>query len=348
MKLKKLTAVLLAALMLFCLTAVGASAMPLSDGVEALNGQFVKGVGPEVDGYRIDYRYFSPVGENDSTKYPLVVWLHGMGDGAKEGKQVTEHEVSKWTSDEYQSRFKKSGGAFIMAPRSLEEKGLYWSNSLIYPLRAAIDDFIAQNKDNIDLSRIYVGGYSMGGKMTLKMAVAYPEFFAAAFPICPAWTPGIEQTKLLADMPIWMTSSVIDPLVNYFTSVKPTWENIIAVNNAPENCRFSTLTISTYANGLPAPSGHHSWYAVNNDMFSAKNGDYPLMSTVNGRGEKVKLTYPEGMISWLSGFESDYDGAKATDGGNEEAKGEAVAKSVIEQIKDFLTRFFDYIKNLFK
>ena len=347
MKLRKLVAILLSVLMVFGLTSMTGSALSLNDSVDALKTQFVKGAGPEVDGYRIDYRYFSPVGENDTTKYPVVVWLHGMGDGATEGKQVTEHEIAKWTSDEYQSRFKKSGGAFIIAPRSLEEKGLYWSDDLIYPLRAAIDDFIAQNKANVDISRIYVGGYSMGGKMTLKMAVAYPEFFAAAFPICPAWTPSTAQTEKIADMPVWLTSCVIDPLVNYFSSVRPTWNNIVAVSNAPESCRFTTLTVSCYANGVPNVSAHHSWYSVTNDMFSDKNGDYPMMSTVNGLGEDVKLAYPEGMISWLSGFESDYDGAPATDSGNEEAKGETIMKNLLQQIKDFIVEFFAYLKGLF-
>lgn len=352
MKTKKLLAFILSLVMLMSVAVFVGSAkeetsLPLSEGIEKLQSQFQKGVGPEIEGYAIDYRYYSPAGENDTEKYPLVIWLHGMGDGASEGMQIEQYEIAKWTSTEYQSRFKGSEGAYILAARSLEEKGLYWSDSLIYPLRAAIDDFIAQNKVNIDLSRIYVGGYSMGGKMTLKMAVAYPELFAAAFPICPAWTPGVEQTKLLADMPIWLTSGVIDPLVNYFTSVKPTWENILAMNNAPENCRFSSLKISAYSNGLPAISGHHSWIAVNNDMFSNKNGNYPFMSTVNGKGEKVKLTYPDGMISWLSGFTSDYDGAAATDSGNAEAQSGGVSMSFFELVKEFITGIFEYIFCIF-
>ncbi len=347
MKLRKLTAIVLAALMLVGITAVGASAMSLDSGLDALKGQFVKGIGPEVNGYTIDYRYFSPVGENDSTKYPVVVWLHGMGDGAKEGKQVTEHEIAKWTSDEYQARFSKSGGAFIIAPRSLEEKGIYWSDDLIYPLRAAVDDFIAKNRANVDISRIYIGGYSMGGKMTLKMAVAYPEFFAAAFPICPAWTPSTEQTEKIADMPVWLTSCVIDPLVNYFSSVRPTWNNIVATSNVAQDCRFTTLTVSCYANGVPNVSAHHSWYSVTNDKFSDENGDYPMMSVVNGLGEDVKLTYPNGMISWLSSFESDYDGAPATDSGNEEAKGETITKDILGQLKSFIIELFAYLKSLF-
>ena len=88
-------------------------------------------------------------------------------------------------------------------------------------------------KANIDLSRIYVGGYSMGGKMTLKMAVAYPELFAAIFPICPAWTPSTDALNLIADIPVWLTSGKLDPLVNYFFSVIGLLKNIKATNNKP-------------------------------------------------------------------------------------------------------------------
>lgn len=286
------------------------------DNLEELQEQFIFGKGPETNGYTIDYRYFSPVKEDDSTKYPVVIWLHGMGDGAEEAKQVKASDIAFWTSDDFQSRFKDSNGAFIFAPRSLEEENLYWSDSLIYPLRAAIDVFIEQNKENIDLTRIYIGGYSMGGKMTLKMAVAYPDLFAAIFPICPAWTPSAKNCELISDIPVWLTSGVLDPLVNYFFSVRKTWNNIVATNNSPANCRFSSLLFVKYPSGNPTSSSHHSWFAVNYDMFSSDNGKYPFMQTMNGLGEKVTFTYPDGMISWLSNFTSNYDGTQATDSGN--------------------------------
>ena len=187
----------------------------------------------------------------------------------------------------------------------------------------------------------------MGGKMTLKMAVAYPGMFAAAFPICPAWVPGTEAAAKLCDMPVWPTSGVADPLVNYFAMAMPVWKNIIAESNVPENCRFSSLSRTAYADGLPTSSGHHSWYAVNNDMFSSKNGDYPAMKTVDGNGNKVKLTYPEGMISWLSGFTSDFDGTAATDGGNAEAKTSNGMKSGVGVITEFLRNLLEYIASLF-
>ena len=310
---KKILSVALSFIMFVCALSIPTFACVVKDdsyddNLEELQEQFIYGEGPETDGYTIDYRYFSPVEDDDNTKYPLVIWLHGMGDGAEEGKQAKASDIAFWTSDDFQARFKGTEGAFIFAPRSLEEESLFWSDSLIRPLYAAIDDFIAKNKENIDLSRIYMGGYSMGGKMTLRMAVEYPEMFAAIFPICPAWIPTVEQCERISHIPVWMTSGVPDPLVNYIFFVRNTWNNIISTNDSPADCRLSTLLLVRYPSGNPTSSSHHSWFAVNYDMFSSRNGNYPFMSTINGLGEKVKLTYPDGMISWLSSYTSEYAG----------------------------------------
>lgn len=295
---------------------VSAGALSIEGGIEPLKEQFVFGEGPVAGGYSIDYRYFSPVGEDDTTKYPLVIWLHGMGDGAEEGAQVAKSNIAYWASDEFQSRFEPVGGAFVFAARSREENNIFWGNELIEPLRAAIDDFIEKNKENIDLSRIYVGGYSMGGKMTYKMAIAYPELFAAAFPICPAWSPADEKLEKIADIPVWLTSSRRDPIVNYYLCVSPTWDRLVEISNVAEECRFSTLTKVCDEDGSATASSHHAWFAVNHDMFSDADGDYPYMTTVNGLGENVALEYPDGMISWLCSHTSDYDGAKGEGLGN--------------------------------
>ena len=313
---KKMKSVIALILVALCIFTIPATALSMDGGVQPLKALFVAGEGPVEDGYSVDYSYYSPVKENDSTKYPLVVWLHGMGDGAEPGRPVEKSNIAYWASDEFQARFKPAGGAFILAARSREEDNIFWGNSMIAPLRAAIDEFIAKNKDNVDLTRIYVGGYSMGGKMTLKMAIAYPEMFAAAFPICPAWSPSDELCALLKDTPVWITSSTRDPLVNYYMGVTPTWERIIAASDVAEDCRLSTLTKVCFEDGKKTDSSHHAWFAVNHDMFSAENGDYPYMTTVNGVGEEVKLEYPDGMISWLSSHTSDYDGAKGEGTGN--------------------------------
>ncbi len=345
---KRFISVVLAMLLLLCYPA-SAFALPIDGGIEALREQFVQGEGSLKGEYSIDYSYFSPVkGENDKAKYPLVVWLHGMGDGSEEGKPVKKSNIAYWASDEFQSRFEPAGGAYILAARSLEEKGIFWSNDLLEPLKAAIDDFIASNKANIDLSRIYVGGYSMGGKMTLKMAIAYPEMFAAAFPICPAWSPSEEYSAYLADMPVWLTSSTRDPLVNYYFSVTKTWEKIVAASNVPELCRFSTLTKVCFEDGSRTDSSHHSWFAVNHDMFSAENGDYPNLTTVNGLGEEIKLKYPDGMISWLSQHTSDYDGTASEGMGNINPDDDTDNLLGVNGICEFFETLFGAIAKTFK
>ena len=314
-KFSKLIAIVIV-LSMISLLPLSVGAMSLDGGLEPLKTEFVFGEGPVEDGYSIDYRYFSPVKENDETKYPLVIWLHGMGDGASDGVQVNNSGIAYWASDEFQARFKPAGGAFIFAARSREENDIFWGDEMIVPLRAAIDDFIAENYENIDVTRIYVGGYSMGGKMTLKMAIAYPEMFAAAFPICPAWAPDEALISNLSIMPVWLTSSTLDPLVNYYLSVSPTWNKITAASNVAAECRFSTITKVCYPDGSPTSSAHHTWFAVNYDMFSVENGAYPNMSTVDGLGNEVELTYPDGMISWLSEHTSEYDGTPLEGTGN--------------------------------
>lgn len=350
MKLKKTTALLLAVITLLSTLSVFSFAafVEVYDSPEAsaMSKEFVYDVGPETDGLSVDYHYFSPVKEKDTTKYPLVIWLHGMGDGSSPGKQISTSNVAAWASENYQSRFKGVGGAFIIAPRCDDAKET-WGDKYISVLRATIDDFIAENRDNIDVSRIYIGGYSMGGKMTLKMLVAYPEMFAAAFPICPAWVPSEEATACFKDVPIWMTSGAQDPLVNYYAFAMTTWSNIISQSNVAEICRLSILKKTCYPDGEKAYSAHLAWFSVNNDMFSSDNGDYPKMKTVDGNGDTVTLQYPDGMISWISAFESDYDGSPATDKGNDEAY-TGFDMNIFSFIKAWITNYIVYLKSLWK
>lgn len=340
MKLKKIMCLLLCLVM--TMSAFSFCTYAKSEKATELNELFKFGQGPETDGYAIDYRYYSPVKKKDTKKYPLVIWLHGMMNGKSEGEQLNYSEISLWASKDYQKRFKGTKGAFIIVPRSLEEEGLYWSDELIYPLRKAIDKFIAKNKKNIDVTRIYIGGYSMGGKMTLKMAVAYPEMFAAIFPVCPAWVPGEKAAAQLKNTPMWLTSGVPDPLANYFAYVTPAWKSIVAASNKPGKLRFSTLGIVCFPDGKPTIQAHESWHAVMYDMFTAENEKYPYMTTVDGNGKEITLEYPKGMINWLSSQKSKFNGKAAKNSGNDAVTDEGVKKG-LDLIVETARNFIEYI-----
>lgn len=339
---KNTISIILVAILIFSSAfAVSAEVYKTPEAAE-MEKEFIYGEGPEVNGISVDYRYFSPVKKKDKKKYPLVVWFHGLGDGGSEGRQIEASNIAEWATEDYQSRFKGAGGAFIIAPRSDAGQDT-WSDDYIAVVRATLDEFIAKNKKNIDVKRIYVGGYSMGGKMTLKMLTAYPEMFAAAFPICPAWVPSEEATACFKDVPVWMTSGAKDNLVNYYAFATTTWKNIISQSNVAELCRYSILLSTLYPDGSRAYSSHLAWYSVNNDMFSEDNGLYPKMKTIDGNNKDVNLIYPDGMISWLSGFKSNYNGSPATDNGNEQAY-TGFALNVSSFIQEYAENYVNHLK----
>ena len=108
---------------------------------------FKDGIGPETNGYTMDYKYFSPIkSENDLTKYPIVIWLHGLGGNSDPGSQMSGSDIAAWGTSELQSRFTETDGAFIIVPRS--PKTIGWDSTLIPTLKATIDDFVKNNEEN--------------------------------------------------------------------------------------------------------------------------------------------------------------------------------------------------------
>ena len=183
----------------------------------------------------------------------------------------------------------------------------------------------------------------MGGWMALNTAATYPEMFAAIFVSCPAWGIDNDIATKISNLPIWIVGGKNDIVVNYNSTIVPTWNKIIEVNNQPANCRFSTLENTTYPDGTKTPDEHYSWYSINYDMFSSEDGDYPYLTTVDGNGNMIKLQYPNGMISWLSDFNSNYEDAFENDeSGNVEIK-----LDFISIILNFIEKIIAFFSNIF-
>lgn len=142
--------------------------------------------GPSVNGSpQIDYHVFSP--NKNGTKYPVFIWLHGSGDGCCFREPLRRWPIANFASPQYQAKF-TGGGAYIVVPRANEDLGMmatgeyyFYTNAWTggegfdqdYPprpqvpeLTAAIRQFLDEEKDSVDLSRVYLSGYSAGGYMT--------------------------------------------------------------------------------------------------------------------------------------------------------------------------------------
>ncbi|MBQ3086891.1 MAG: hypothetical protein IJC45_06110 [Clostridia bacterium] len=308
------------------------TALPTSAGIQALRNEFDSDVAPKSDGYALDYCYYSPVGENDNTKYPLVIFLHGIGHADYAGAQLDDSDMPYWASAELQSRFTE-GGAFILLPRAPEHKLVYWGTSLIPALRSVIDDMIAKHGKNIDTSKIFIGGSSAGGEMVWNMIIAFPEYFAGAFPIAATGTVTAANVQTCSDVAIWMIASKMDPVISYVATTQPLWNNVVKYNKHPENCRLSSFSSVVEPAGGSASDNHHMAKVVTYDMHMLDGSTYKNVTTEDGNGNTVSLVSPNGMISWMNDVTSDYNGDTGNGSGNINV--------------NFLTNFFDAIRNFF-
>lgn len=311
---KKVLAVIMAVCMCFSLMCINTSAvsgkktaLPLSAGVEALREQFELDVAEECNGYALDYAYYSPAGENDNQKYPVVIYLHGIGHGSYTGSQLDDSTMAYWASYELQSRWKDTGGAYILLPRSPEDKLQYWNESLVDPLRTLIDSFISKHGKNVDTTRIFIGGSSAGGEMSWDMAITYPEYFAGIYPLAATGTRTADDIKKTEDVAIWIFSSIYDPIVNFAINVMPTWNNICKYNSNPENCRLSAFDTVLNPDGSKGDSNHRLYTTISLDFFTIDGSPYPNVTTTDGNGNAISFENSEGMISWMSGIHSSFD-----------------------------------------
>ena len=295
---KRITAIILTLLLFVGLCTPMAGAVSHKEGMDALRAQFQHG-----SNVYLDYVYYSPVKSASAKKYPLVIWLHGNSSGDYPGHQLDNCNIAMWSSEEYQKRFKDTGGAFIFLPRCpTVALTLAWDGKQLQ-LKGAIDQFIAENKNFIDTDRIYIGGYSMGGKMAYIMPARYTGFFAAVFLLSPLYSPPDYELNALSKTPVWFAYCVNDnyPSLNSMT-VSNNWKYLMSVSECPEKCRFSSFKGIYYPDGTYCGKDevHNTWNAACYDFLMNDGSHYKDMTLFDGEGNTVTLSEPDGLISWLS------------------------------------------------
>ena len=224
-------------------------------------------VNPEVDafGYHVSgsglkYRLYSPEGSARGARHPLIVWLHGGGEGASLPDNYYDNETTLranrgalgFATAEAQRIF---SGAYVVAPQSTS----YWleDGDRFAPLIAEIVADLARRYP-VDRARIYVAGCSNGGYMSLKMTTVYPQRFAASVPVCGVVTDVLTDDELRhITTPTWLVASRDDD------TVPPAANTIHAHDLIPRS--LISLYDHVIWNGYQFP-GHWSWiYVARND-----------------------------------------------------------------------------------
>ncbi len=182
---------------------------------------------------QLEYLLHKP--ENTKEKKPLIIFLHGSGEKGADLEKVKAHGPFKYLKN-------NKIDAFVLAPQCPDNE--YWNEETLYRLILKI-----QKENNIDSSRIYLTGLSMGAWGAWNLAFAHPEMFAAFVPIAGFVdrVPMIENCKI-KDIPIRMFHGLLDDVVNVDYS--------ISMYKKLKNCNKDIeLTIFDDAN-------HDSWSRV--------------------------------------------------------------------------------------
>lgn len=170
------------------------------------------------EGDQLPYRLLIPEQFVDGESYPLVLFLHGMGErGSDNEAQLT------WGVEAFaKAGFRLEYPAIVIVPQAPDDD--YWANldwrtegtglmekptkplQMAYDLVLQIADEMPVNKD-----RLYITGLSMGGFGTWDLITRYPDTFAAAMPVCGGGD--LSKAYLLKDLPIWTFHGAQDSVV---------------------------------------------------------------------------------------------------------------------------------------
>ena len=234
------------------------------------------------EGNSFTYASFSPANASEENKRPLVIWLHGAGEGGNDPLiTIYGNKVTALVGDEFQ---KIMDGAYILVPQTSSvwkrnENGDYFSNEnpgdhsmYLHDLKELIDQYA--NVNHVDKNRIIVGGCSNGGFMAMDLILHYPDYFSAAYPICEMYEPELisdEKLEGIKDLPIWFIYAANDATVVPALYEEPLLKRLDEIGTKNIHVTvFSDVhdTSGKYEkDGKPYPYyGHWSWiYFFNNE-----------------------------------------------------------------------------------
>ena len=228
-----------------------------------------------IKGVSIGYASYEP---SDDKNHPLIIWLHGMGEGGSDNPSlpIMGNKANMFADESLQKYF---DGAYVLAPQAptfwMHGYKHFGDGTSIYEktLMELIKFYIGKHS-NIDKSRIYVGGDSNGGYMTMILLRDFPDFFAAGFPVCESLKNDlISETDIqnIGKTPLWFVSAKTDTTVPPKDYVIPTVERLRKIG---ANVHFSffddvhdTSGLYNKEDGKPYEYyGHWSWIYVYNDL----------------------------------------------------------------------------------
>jgi len=153
--------------------------------------------------HALRYGLYKPVTYDPKKRYPLVVYLHGSRDTVSRDMLWYRHDIQR------------ENPAFVLTPKC-ENPDQGWGNTWhkgYTPATAQTLDLVDSLMTcyNIDPTRLYLYGISMGGFGTFSIVAKTNGKFAAAFAISGGSDP--KAAQYLLDTPLWIFHGEADDVV---------------------------------------------------------------------------------------------------------------------------------------
>ncbi len=224
----------------------------------------------------LSYASYAPTSKKE--KLPLIIWLHGGGEGGVDPTiPLLGNLATNYASESIQSIF---DGAFVLVPQC---PGAWMHNSKgvmtagkendIYNegLMALIRQYVSSNP-KIDASRVYVGGCSNGGYMALKLILLYPDYFAAGYISSLAYQSQYindQDLMKIKKVPIWFVHSKDDATTVADDTVVPVYKRLVAAG--AKNVHFTfydhVYDVTGFFGGKGYQyNGHWSWVYLHKNL----------------------------------------------------------------------------------
>ena len=216
------------------------------------------------------YRLFVPDVTDSTSRYPLIIFLHGgQGAGTDNAKQISG---SNWSGSHVwlQADVQRRHPAFVAAPQlprlyrwdyvASEELSTYGELAV-----ELVEELV--HSYPIDRSRIYVTGQSLGGWGVWDLIAKRSDLFAAAIPVCGAGNP--KAATAMRGVSIWVFHGAGDREVE----VERSREMVEALRAAGASVEYTEY----------GSSGHAIW-----DQVYAEKGltDWLFAQRKHGQSER--------------------------------------------------------------
>lgn len=175
-------------------------------------------------GMELNYRVLYPKDFDASREYPLLVFLHGMGERGGDntrqlthGAQLFADSIEQYpaivifpqcpTMDYWANVYRPDQGGRARNYIFHTDRGYNQSLGMVAEL---IDHYLA--RPYVDEERFYLSGLSMGGFGVWELLWRMPEKIAAAAPICGGGP--VEMAYRMAEVPVWAFHGIDDAVVH--------------------------------------------------------------------------------------------------------------------------------------